>query len=129
MSSAGRPWGEEVTEKLVWHVVKEFAAKTGVSKLAPHDLRRYAESRTMPNPFGNAPFGGGSESNLDHRIRHSPKESEALQKSQQLVVGLIPSAADLYRHGFGEGFLLDGEIGLQVDLRCFDGFVTQPECY
>jgi site-specific recombinase XerD len=40
VSSAGRPWGEEVSEKLVWHVVKEFAAKTGVSKLAPHDLRR-----------------------------------------------------------------------------------------
>jgi site-specific recombinase XerD len=40
VSSAGRPWGEAVTEKLVWHVVKEFAAKVGVSKLAPHDLRR-----------------------------------------------------------------------------------------
>jgi site-specific recombinase XerD len=38
--SAGRVWGEAVTEKLVWHVVKEFAAKIGVSKLAPHDLRR-----------------------------------------------------------------------------------------
>jgi integrase len=24
----------------VWHVVKEFAAKIGVTKLAPHDLRR-----------------------------------------------------------------------------------------
>lgn len=40
VSSAGRVWGETVTEKLVWHVVKEFAAKIGVSKLAPHDLRR-----------------------------------------------------------------------------------------
>ncbi len=40
MSSAGRPWGEGVTEKLVWRVVKEFVAKIGVSKLAPHDLRR-----------------------------------------------------------------------------------------
>jgi site-specific recombinase XerD len=39
-SSAGRPWGERVTEKLVWHVIKEFAAKIGVAKLAPHDLRR-----------------------------------------------------------------------------------------
>ena len=29
-----------MTEKLVWHVVKEFANKIGVSKLAPHDLRR-----------------------------------------------------------------------------------------
>ena len=40
VSSAGRVWGEAVTEKLVWHVVKEFAAKIGVRKLAPHDLRR-----------------------------------------------------------------------------------------
>ena len=40
VSSAERVWGEAVTEKLVWHVVKEFAAKIGVSKLAPHDLRR-----------------------------------------------------------------------------------------
>ena len=40
VSSAGNVWGEAVTEKLVWHVVKEFAAKIGVGKLAPHDLRR-----------------------------------------------------------------------------------------
>jgi integrase len=37
---AGRVWGEGITEKVVWHVVKEYAAKIGVSKLAPHDLRR-----------------------------------------------------------------------------------------
>src|SRR5215831_6706839 len=40
VSSAGKVWGETVTEKLVWHVVKDFAAKIGLSKLAPHDLRR-----------------------------------------------------------------------------------------
>jgi site-specific recombinase XerD len=40
VSSASRVWGEAVTEKLVWHVVREFAAKVGVIKLAPHDLRR-----------------------------------------------------------------------------------------
>jgi integrase len=28
-----------ITEKLVWHVVKEPAAKLGLWKLAPHDLR------------------------------------------------------------------------------------------
>jgi len=32
--------GEEMTEKVVWHVVKQYAGKLGVSKLAPHDLRR-----------------------------------------------------------------------------------------
>ena len=40
VSSAGKVWGERATEKLVWHVVKEFAAKIGVNELAPHDLRR-----------------------------------------------------------------------------------------
>ncbi len=29
-----------MTEKVVWHVVKENAAKLGLSKVAPHDLRR-----------------------------------------------------------------------------------------
>jgi len=39
-ASAGTAWGETLTEKLVWHIVKEFAAKMGVIKLAPHNLRR-----------------------------------------------------------------------------------------
>ena len=39
-SSAGRAWGAGVTEKVVWHVVKEFAKKIGIAKLAPYDLRR-----------------------------------------------------------------------------------------
>ena len=29
-----------MTEKVVWHVVREFAKKAGIDKLAPHDLRR-----------------------------------------------------------------------------------------
>jgi site-specific recombinase XerD len=29
-----------MTEKVVWHVVKQYAAKAGITKLAPHDLRR-----------------------------------------------------------------------------------------
>ena len=36
----GRAWSEGVTEKGVWHVVKEFAAKIGVTKVAPHDPSR-----------------------------------------------------------------------------------------
>jgi site-specific recombinase XerD len=40
VSRAGTVWGEGMTEKVVWHVVKEFAAKLGIAKLVPHDLRR-----------------------------------------------------------------------------------------
>ena len=37
---AGTAWGDGMTEKVVWNVVKEYAAKLGLSKVAPHDLRR-----------------------------------------------------------------------------------------
>jgi site-specific recombinase XerD len=33
-------WGDGMTEKVVWHVVKTYAKKLHISKLAPHDLRR-----------------------------------------------------------------------------------------
>jgi site-specific recombinase XerD len=36
----GVVWGTDITEKVVWHVVKEYAGRLGISKLAPHDLRR-----------------------------------------------------------------------------------------
>ena len=40
VSKAGTRWGEGLTEKAVWHIVKEAARGVGVPKLAPHDLRR-----------------------------------------------------------------------------------------
>ncbi|HEX3681699.1 MAG TPA: tyrosine-type recombinase/integrase [Bryobacteraceae bacterium] len=33
-------WGDGVTERAVWHVVKSYAAKAGFPGVAPHDLRR-----------------------------------------------------------------------------------------
>jgi hypothetical protein len=33
------------------NAVKRCAEQAGINHLAPHDLRRYAESRTMPNRF------------------------------------------------------------------------------
>jgi site-specific recombinase XerD len=40
VNRAGRVWGDGMTEKVVWHVVREYAKKAGIDKLAPHDLRR-----------------------------------------------------------------------------------------
>lgn len=37
---AGTTWGDGMTERVVWHVVKEYAAKLGLARIAPHDLRR-----------------------------------------------------------------------------------------
>jgi len=36
----GGIWGEKLTEKAVWHVVRQHAVKADIHKLAPHDLRR-----------------------------------------------------------------------------------------
>jgi site-specific recombinase XerD len=41
--------GERLGEKVVWQMLREYAAEVGVPGVAPHDLRSYAESRTMPN--------------------------------------------------------------------------------
>jgi site-specific recombinase XerD len=37
---AGTTWGDGMTERVVWHVVKEYAVKLNLIRLAPHDLRR-----------------------------------------------------------------------------------------
>jgi site-specific recombinase XerD len=37
---AGKTWGGGVTERVVWHVVKECAKRAAIENLAPHDLRR-----------------------------------------------------------------------------------------
>jgi hypothetical protein len=37
---AGKWWGDGITEKVVWHVVKDHSRKLGLSNVAPHDLRR-----------------------------------------------------------------------------------------
>jgi integrase len=40
VNKVGKAWGEGITEKAVWHIVKERAESVGVEKLSPHDLRR-----------------------------------------------------------------------------------------
>ena len=40
VTRAGTVWGSGLSEKVVWHVVRLYARKAGVEKLAPHDLRR-----------------------------------------------------------------------------------------
>ena len=43
ISTCAQDWeslGKRTKEKAVWHVVREYAAKAGIEKLAPHDLRR-----------------------------------------------------------------------------------------
>ena len=40
VSRTGAIWGEHITPKAVWHVVKGAARSARIANLAPHDLRR-----------------------------------------------------------------------------------------
>ena len=40
INKAGRIRGDGMTPKVLWEVMKDAAARTGIEKLAPHDLRR-----------------------------------------------------------------------------------------
>jgi site-specific recombinase XerD len=53
----GTVWGTGITEKVVWHVVRKFATRSNLGHISPHDLRRYTESRTMPNRSCRCCFG------------------------------------------------------------------------
>jgi integrase len=40
INKAGRVWGDGMSPKVLWDVVRSAAARAGIDKLAPHDLRR-----------------------------------------------------------------------------------------
>jgi integrase len=40
VSKSGHVWGDGISEKVVWWVVREYAKLAGIDVLAPHDLRR-----------------------------------------------------------------------------------------
>jgi hypothetical protein len=49
INKSGQIWGHGMTPKVLWEIVKKAAEAAGIYKLAPHDLRRYTECKTMPN--------------------------------------------------------------------------------
>jgi integrase len=40
INKAGRIWGDGMSPKVLWDVVRTAATRAGIDKLAPHDLRR-----------------------------------------------------------------------------------------
>src|SRR3970282_6739 len=44
INKAGRIWGDGMSPKVLWDVVRAAAARAGIEKLAPHDLRRTCAS-------------------------------------------------------------------------------------
>ena len=73
VNRAGSVTGQALGEKVVWQLIKPYAEAAGVPGIAPHDLRRYAESRTMPNRFKGCALGVELSHQSDQSSRHRPK--------------------------------------------------------
>jgi len=52
--------------------------------------------------------------------------SEALQKGQELVTGLVAARLAFERIRFRQRLLFEREIGMEIDLSSFHGFMAQP---
>ena len=50
VNRGGKAQAAALNEKVVWQLLQGYAVTAGVPGIAPHDLRRYAECRIMPNP-------------------------------------------------------------------------------
>ena len=57
VNRAGHIWGERITEKVVWHVVRECAGKAAIEKLAPHSGRRIGTDTVPARPRFDPDYG------------------------------------------------------------------------
>jgi len=79
---AGTAWGDSMTEKVVRHVVKEHAKKLGLSRVAPHDLRRSCAR------LGHA--AGGELEQIQLRLGHvSVQTTEKYLGCKQRLRGVV----------------------------------------
>lgn len=86
---------EAMSEKVVWQMLQKYAHDAGVPGIAPHDCRRYAESRTMPNAL----FGSAPADRRQQTIRHSPDGPGRMVILGRCKLSLIP----IFSTGFAWG--------------------------
>jgi integrase len=78
----GTTWGDGMTERVVWHVVKEYAAKLNLARLAPHDLRRSCARLCH--------MAGGEMEQIQFRLGHvSVQITEKYLGSKQRLHGAV----------------------------------------
>ena len=61
VNRGGQAQGVGLSEKVVWQLLQGYATAAGVPGIAPHDLRSYAESRTMPHVLNSGPSAAWAE--------------------------------------------------------------------
>ena len=84
----GKCWGVGVTERVVWHVAKNYAKKTGPDQVAPHDLRRSCAKLCHT--------AGGELEQIQFLLGHvSVQTTERYLGCKQLQIPELPARIDL----------------------------------
>ena len=95
--------------------------------------RHYAASRTMPSHRGRVrpdPVNVGIRGKLWPPVLGiaGSLTLEPPEKRKQSIIGAVSTRRwGIRRSGFGQRLFLEREIGIEVHLGRFDGFVAQPE--
>jgi site-specific recombinase XerD len=121
VSRLDKIWGDGITPKAIWHVVKSAAKRADIKNLAPHDLRRYAESEIMPNRDSKMP-SNPRESCRSSVVRPGPcgiircasQDMDEAQHSPSIVSILSCSLASF----LGVPTQLARQAGFGVDHEC-----------
>src|SRR6202165_1548665 len=99
-----------MSEKVVWQLLQPYAKAAGVPGIAPHDLRRYAESRTMPNQnaatWSQACEMGSERYRLLRMMRHSPvvtRRGEKLNSGPQVGTFCLRHHAHCFKNWLPAG--------------------------
>jgi integron integrase len=100
----------------------------GIHKPAtPHTLRHYSESMNMPSCAPETLVAMGVAS-LPRGVSSAYScASQLLEEGHQLVIGPESSHPALARFDLVQCRLLDVEVCIEIDLRCLDRLVAEPQ--
>jgi len=134
VSLKGRSRGARMTAAGLRSLFRYHRRTTGVTLANPHRFRHYAEFRTMPSKSLLVQRQPGmtaiARAQVTGELGIVRGWLQALEESQQFVVGPITTSIFRFRHGcrLGKRLFLEREIRIKVDLRRLDRFVPEPKC-
>jgi integrase len=75
INKVGRVWGDGMSPKVLWDVVRAAAARAGIDKLAPHDLRPDSATSRVANSIRSSSYSDTSPSRQRSGISDAGRSS------------------------------------------------------
>jgi integrase len=94
VTHSGTVWGSGISEKVVWWVVRQYAKKAAIDKVAPHDLRRTCARLCHA--------AGGELEQIQFLLGHRSVETTEryLGSRQRIVRRTVADKPVLWKHSF-----------------------------